>query len=217
MTHTLHRFKEEGLKEDDFIILAMPARGINNDENTVQKLQKFLEIFHNNNAVNMGGMGTGILVDTPYEKIIENVYFELPMVHGVFDNKENLVSALKDIKEADMGISVIVSGLIDAVDKCVAEAGINRHSVNYSLGIWGDKSKLPDESYLEIATMCGHAMVSPSYIAKMVNDIKQNRITIEKAAKKLSQPCVCGIFNPKKAEKVLRKIVGEEVLAKSEC
>jgi len=45
----------------------------------------------------MGGMGAGTLVDTPYNKIIENVYFELPMVHGVFDNKENLISALKDI------------------------------------------------------------------------------------------------------------------------
>ena len=211
MTHTLHRFKRDGIKEDDFVILAMPARGINNDENTVQKLQKFLEIFNKNNAVNMGGMGTGILVDTPANQIIENVYFELPMVHGVFDKKENLISALNDIKEANMGISVIVSGLIDEVNKSVAEVGLNRHSINCSLGIWGNKSKLPDESHLEIATMCGHAMVSPSYIAKMVNDIKRNRITVEKAAEKLAQPCVCGIFNPKKAEKVLRKIVGEEV------
>lgn len=212
MTHTLHRFKENGLKEDDFVIIAMPARGINNDENTTDKLRKFLEIFNKNNAVNMGGMGTGMLVNTPSYKIIENVYPELPMVHGVFDNRDNLINALKDINEANMGISVIVSGLIDEVNECVAEVGLNRHSVNYSLGIWGDKSKLPDEKYLEISTMCGHAMVSPSYIAKIVNDIEHNKISIEKAAIKLSLPCVCGIFNPKKAEKILRKIVGEEVL-----
>jgi len=213
MTHTLHRFKENGLNEDDFVIIAMPARGINNDENVTDKLRKFLEIFNKNNAVNMGGMGTGMLVNTPSYKIIENVYPELPMVHGVFDNRDNLINALKDIKEANMGISVIVSGLIDEVNECVAEVGLNRHSVNYSLGIWGDKSKLPDENYLEISTMCGHAMVSPSYIAKIVNDIEHNKISIEKAAIKLSLPCVCGIFNPKKAEKILRKIVGEEVLA----
>ena len=207
MTHTLHRIKRNGEPEHDFVILAMPARGVNNDDQSPDKLKHFLRIFQKNNAVNMGGIGSGHLYDSKPEEVIEHVYRDMPMVHGVFTNREDLIGALKDIKEADMGISIIVSGLIDEVDYCAAEAGMKRHSVNYSLGIWGDKSKLPDQKYLEITTMCGHAMISPQFVGKMVDDIRKGRKTIEKAALELAKPCVCGIFNAANATEVLARLV----------
>lgn len=146
MTHTLHRVANLQDFKEDYVILVMPAKGINNDENIVEKLRKFLGIFERHNPVNMGGIGIGHLYDSTADRIIDNVYSELPMVHGVFSNREDLVAALKDIKVEDMGISIIVSGLVDSVDCCAKEAGLKRHSVNYSLGIWGDKTKLPDET-----------------------------------------------------------------------
>lgn len=207
MTHTLHRIKETGKKETDFIILAMPARGINNDESCKEKLRNFVRIFDKNNAVNLGGIGAGHKSEMAVEKVIENIYDDMPMVHGVFGCREDLIGALKDVKEADMGISIIVSGLVDEVDSCATESGLKRHSVNYSLGVWGDTSKLPDEKYLEISTMCGHAMVSPNFIKNIVAKVRKGILTIEGASIELAKPCVCGIFNPKKAEKVLEKLI----------
>jgi len=86
------------------------------------------------------------------------------------------LSALKDIKDEDMGISIIVTGLVDSVNCCSKEAGLKRHSINYSLGIWGDKSKLPDEKYLGITTMCGHAMISFNLVKKLIEDIKKENV-----------------------------------------
>ena len=207
MTHTLHRVANLEDFKEDYVILVMPAKGINNDENIAEKLKKFLGIFERHNPVNLGGIGIGHLYDSKAEQIIDNVYSELPMVHGVFSNREDLVAALKDIKDEDMGISIIVSGLVDSVDCCAKEAGLKRHSVNYSLGIWGDKARLPDEKYLEITSMCGHAMISVNLIKKMINDVKKGIKTIEQAAAELAKPCVCGIFNAEKAQKILEELI----------
>lgn len=207
MTHTLHRLAGKVGSENDFVILVMPARGINNDEHVVEKYKEFLDIFQKHNAVNMGGMKAGHLYDSTLEQIKNKLYHELPMIHGVFSNREDLVAALKEIKAEDMGISVIVTGLIDDVDGCCKDAGLKRHSVNYSLGMWGNLDKIEDERYLELTTMCGHAMVSVNLVKKMIDDIKRGRITIDKAAAELAMPCVCGIFNTEKAKKVLKELM----------
>ena len=54
--------------------------------------------------------------------------------------------------------------------------------------------------------MCGHHCVSPQSVENYVHLIKIGKISVEKAAKKLAQPCVCGIFNPKRAEMILKKL-----------
>ena len=56
--------------------------------------------------------------------------------------------------------------------------------------------------------MCGHGLVSGRLVKKMVEDIKKNKTTMEKAALELAKPCLCGIFNPHRAGKLLRKMVG---------
>lgn len=207
MTHTLHRRAGLDGLENDYVIMAMPARGINNDGQVVEKLQGFLGIFAKHNPVNMGALGISHLYESTPEQIIENVYPELPMVHGVFTNRADLIAALSEIKEADMGISIIVSGLVDAADCCIREAGLKRHSINYSLGIWGDTRLLPDEKYLQITSMCGHAMISLNLVKKMIADIKQGAITVEAAAAELAKPCVCGIFNGVRAQQLLEELM----------
>lgn len=206
MTHTLHRLVNEVTDQNDYVIIAMPARGINNDEHVVEKYKNFLDIFKNHNAINMGGMKTGHLFDSTFEEIKEKLYHELPMIHGVFSNRDDLIGALKEIKAENMGISIIATGLVDDVEGCCKEAGLKRHSVNYSLGMWGKLDKIEDERYLEMTTMCGHAMISVNLVKKMVSDIGKGRITIDKAAEELAKPCVCGIFNTEKAKKVLQDL-----------
>lgn len=97
------------------------------------------------------------------------------MLHAVFKDRDTLVEVMKALREADYGYSVVVSGLVDDVDCCAKKAGIQRHAVDLSLGIWGAVQKLPDEQVMEITTMCGHAMISANLVYKMIDDIKRAR------------------------------------------
>jgi hypothetical protein len=54
--------------------------------------------------------------------------------------------------------------------------------------------------------MCGHGLVSGRLVKRMVADIKKKKITPEKAALELAKPCLCGIFNPHRAAKLLTKM-----------
>ena len=102
---------------------------------------------------------------------------------------------LKQIKEKDLGMSVIISGVLSEVIPACKEAGVTPHSINYSLGVWGKKDKLPDEDTLAITTMCGHHMIPPKFVDYVKRRVKKNKITPEEGAKMLAEFCYCGIFN----------------------
>lgn len=208
MSHTLHRIKTEGNKYNDYVVLIMPARGVNN-QNSVEIFRKYLRLLSKFNPVNMGGMKIGTLVDSTVDELIENISPEAPMMHAVFSDRDTLIEVMKALKEADYGYSVVVSGLVDDVDCCAKKAGIQRHSVDLTLGTWGDLSKLPPQALLEITTMCGHAMISVNLVNKMIADIKANRTTPRKAAVELAKPCSCGIFNIDKAEALLNELASK--------
>ena len=205
MSHTLHRIKTETGKQDDYVVLVMPARGVNNQD-CVEVFVKYLCLLYQFNPINMGGITIGTLATNTFEELLENVTPEAPMIHAVFKDRDTLIRVMKALKESDYGYSVVVSGLVDDVGCCAKEAGIQRHSVGLTLGIWGDTSKLPPEGILEITTMCGHAMISVNLVSKMIEDIRKGRITARQAAEKLAEPCVCGIFNTDKAERLLKEL-----------
>jgi hypothetical protein len=205
MSHTLHRIKTENRKTDDYVVLIMPARGINN-ENSVEIFKKYMDLLIQYDPVNMGGIAIGNMAVNTLEEMKANITPEAPMVHAVYKDRDTLIEVMKALKEADYGYSVVVSGLVDDVDCCAKKAGIQRHSVDLTLGIWGDVSKLPPESILEVTTMCGHAMISANLVSKMAEDIKKGRTTPRKAAIKLAEPCACGIFNIDKAEALLTEL-----------
>ncbi|MBR4405219.1 MAG: hypothetical protein IKT30_02475 [Bacteroidaceae bacterium] len=205
MSHTLHRIKTETGKQDDYVVLIMPARGINNHD-VVNTFRKYMKLLYSFSPVNMGGLKVGTLVSNSFEELLENVSEDAPMIHAVYKDRETLIEVMKALKEADYGYSVVVSGLVEDVDCCAKQAGIQRHSVDLTLGIWGDTSKLPPEGVLEITTMCGHAMVSANLVNKMIDDIRKGKTTARKAAEKLAEPCACGIFNTDKAERLLNEL-----------
>ena len=205
MTHTLHRVKSENGRTNDYVVLIMPARGVNNQD-SVEMFKKYIDLLAPFKPVNMGGIGIGNHALNTIEELRENITPEAPMIHAVFSDRDTLIEAMKALKEADYGYSVVVSGLVDDVDCCAKKAGIQRHSVDLSLGIWGNIDKLPDEKIMEITTMCGHAMVSANLVSKMVDDIRAGKTTARKAAVKLAEPCACGIFNIDKAEALLNEL-----------
>lgn len=205
MTHTLHRVKTDRGQKDDYVVLIMPARGINN-HNSVETFRRYLDLLNQYHPINMGAIGCGNLATNTFEEIKANIKEDVPMVHGVFRDRDTLIAVMKALKEADYGYSVVVSGLVDDVNCCAKKAGIQRHSVDISLGIWGKKEKLAPTPVLEITTMCGHAMISANLVHKMVDDIRAGRRTAADAALELSKPCACGIFNQVKAERLLNEL-----------
>ena len=135
------------------------------------------------------------------------------VVTAVFDNLDNVAEALKELKEADLGISVVVSGLFDKVRECCREAELTPHTVNNTLGRWGRTERLPSKEILEINTMCGHGMVAVKRIEEIAAGVGRRELTPEKGAELLFKPCMCGIFNVSRAAELLQAMAGERKIA----
>ena len=63
------------------------------------------------------------------------------------------------------------------------------------------------EEVLEVLTMCGHGMISKNLVAKAIDQVKRGKKTPHEAAVMVAQPCVCGIFNVSRAEKLFSKYI----------
>ncbi len=217
MTNTLHRFGAPETLKNDYIIFAMAARGIN-DQDAPPKLQTFLRLALKHHPINVGNAVKGGIYRasqnlTPLahwrradsvapEKVVESID-TCSTVAAVFDDPKNLEAFLQDLRQADLGLSVNISALTDEARTCCQRAGITRHSVEYSLGFHGDLNRLPDRHVLELSTMCGHGMVSHNLAKKMIDLVKEGRRDSKQAAACLARFCTCGIFNPIRAERVL--------------
>jgi hypothetical protein len=147
-------------------------------------------------------MKTGNKFSESFETIRENVK-DTSIVHMVYTTREQVIAFLKELKEADLGLSVVVSGIIDEVKGCCNGAGLSPHTVECSLGIWGKTDKLPDKKTLEITTMCGHHMVASKLVNKMMLEVKRGKKTSLEAAQELSRQCCCGVFNTQRAADLL--------------
>ena len=199
MTHSLHRIGTEDSLTRDFVVAALPAMG-HNDKGHAPKLESFLRLAVKHNPKNYGVGSYGNEYSHDGEQVIEHAG---GMVHAVFTSVEDVKGFLKDLKAADLGMSIIVSGILDVVNKALKEVGLKRHTVNVSLGVWGNTKRLPPTQIMEITTMCGHGMISPNLVRKLLDDVRSGAMTAEAAGKKLATPCCCGIFNPARAAELL--------------
>src|SRR5262249_48163030 len=177
MTNTLHRCGSADSFVDDYIVFAIPARGIN-DDGATEKQCRFLDIARKHNPINLGDASHGGAF-RPAKNLNPSVHWhretrrEFDAVVGsvanpstvaaVFDNPANVVDFVKELKAADLGLSINISAALDKARECARLAGIERHSVEYSLGFFGQKDRMADRQTLELATMCGHGMLSFSF------------------------------------------------------
>lgn len=199
MTHTLHRRGTEENLSGDFPMLSMAAQGFNT-EGSREKLQQYLKIAMRHNPANLGEMKFGNMYSHGADAVMENA---CGIVHALFDNEAAVVAFMKDLKAADLGLSVVISGLFSAVQRCAAQAGLKPHTIEYSLGIWGNTDRLPEDEILEVTTMCGHGMLSSNLVKELIEDIKSGAKTPDAAAKQLAASCCCGVFNPTRAAQLL--------------
>ncbi|MEW6229096.1 MAG: hypothetical protein AB1700_13565 [Bacillota bacterium] len=204
MTHSLHRIGPRESLENDIAVLFVPSKGVNH-EGSAAKAKEFLKLLKKHGAVHYGDDRTGNVLTRGHDNLVNDTT-DVTNVHAVFSDKDRFLAFLKDVVKADLGISVVVSGLFDFVEKCCKEAGAEWHTVEPSLGVWGRTEKLPPRRVLEVCTMCGHGYVTAKLVLNMVERIKKGRLSPSKAAQDLSRLCLCGIFNPDRAEKQLRAL-----------
>ena len=205
MSHTLHRRGTPDNLSGDYVVFAMSAKGHNAD-NSRHALKEFLQIIDKYNWVNMGDMKTGGYYLVGKDAIMEGVQ-DTSIVHGVFKSKEEMAKAIKELKEADLGVSITISGILHNVRDAVLSNELEPHTVEVSLGIHGKTRRLPEDDLLEVTTMCGHGMVSQTFVREMLMDIKKGRRTAAEAGNYLATPCVCGVFNPRRAEMLLQELL----------
>jgi hypothetical protein len=219
MTNTLHRYGSAESFEDDYIVFATPSSG-RNDEESVPKLKRFLELALPFKPVNIGDpVHGGALrpckdlsttanwkrdMTLDFRAVIDGIDEPASAV-AIFDKQSAAEEFLKVAKEADLGLSINMSGSIEGAEQCCKFAGITRHSVGYSLGFEGKTEKLPNTQLLALTTMCGHGMISASFAKKMIDWVKEDRRTPEEAVTYMARFCSCGVFNPARAQRILEK------------
>jgi hypothetical protein len=208
MTHSLHRCGDRDSLKTDFVMLIMTGnvvkkqgsgKVINDIWDLLTRYQPYLE--------NFGNASLGNSHQYPIEAMKKA---RKGIIHAVFKDRQKLKACLTDLKDHDFGVSVVVSCLYEEVAEICSEIGLSPHTVEYSLQIHGKKEKLPDKNILEITTMCGHAMVSPHLVSNLIRKVKDGNLKIAEASTELSRMCVCGIFNPFRSEKILKKILTDE-------
>jgi len=206
MTHSLHR---EGSLESlarEYVLFIYPARGFNY-KGSAPKIRRNVELLYQAGPVNLipTSLRRNMYSGVTNEEILDSITVEGTRVYSVFNNRENLKKALTLLKEADEGISIMVSGIIDSVMDIAAELGITPHMVNLSLGIHGRTDRLPAADIREFTTMCVHGVVSPYLVKDVIRKVKTGKISEWDGSVLLAEPCTCGIYNPCRSEELLRE------------
>jgi hypothetical protein len=205
MTHSLHREGTRDSLEHDYVLFIFPARGFNY-AGSAPKVRRLMEFVYQTGPCNTlvstlrRNLYSGVTPDEILNRIQDGT-----RAYAVFDNKAKIKEILLRIQKADEGISIIVSGLIDGIRDLTTEMGINPHTINLSLGILGDTDRLPPPDIRQYTTMCGHGMVSPNLVRDLIRRVKKRKLSPWEASVILASPCVCGIVNPHRSEKLLHK------------
>lgn len=204
MSHTLHRFGPEETFQNDFPFISRPAMKFN-DKGAAPKMRRVMEICLDNDPVNWGSLTTkqNLTLGFDREELLGKTEDNSPAM-GCFDDREKVIRVLKQLKEEELGMSVVVTGLRDKVEDICKEAGLVPHSADLALGIFGDTEKLPDEETMCFTTMCGHAMLSAGLVKQIRKAVTEGRMDPEEGARILAKPCYCGIFNQTRAKDMLK-------------
>ncbi len=205
MTHSLHRSGTSESLHDDYVMLILTSPDRAGDPDVKRHMKEVWDILasRSRDLANFGTIRGGGRHRKSIEDFKEQGGF---MIHAVFKDRQSMESCLREIKERGLGLSVTVSGLHKEVGQTCADIGLTPHTVQYSLGVLGKTDLLPDADVLEITTMCGHAMVSPRLLKHLLRRVRSNKLSRRDAAIELSRQCECGIFNPDRAERLLRRM-----------
>jgi hypothetical protein len=229
MTHTNHRRGSRESLSRDFVILSMiePTSGAQRSYGgpLEERVRRFLEICGRHGPVALAArargrrlrylkgwteeMNSGVHRASTLEEVMRCEEIEGGVGHAVYTDREAVIEVLRELREADLGLSIVVSGVFDEVFKACRRAGLKPHTVNMSLGTWGKVELLPDETILELCTMCGHAMISRKLAETMIERVAAGTMTPEAAAVELGKQCTCNVFNTVRALEIINRAAAE--------
>ncbi len=205
MTHSLHRCGTIESLKGDYVLLARVA----GRPPVAPELARIAEIIFEVGPTNTGSsrIKTNMALGFDKEEFIRQIPGASVLLAS-FSSKEKIGQALKKLIEADLGISIVVSGLIDEVIPLAQELGLRPHTINLSMGIIGKTEKLPEQEILDLTTMCGHALIAANLVRKSIREVASGAKTPREASTTLAKPCVCGIFNLDRSDLLLAKQAG---------
>jgi hypothetical protein len=204
MSHALHRHGTTEQLRNDYTFYARASRFVNR-EGCGPKLRMILQILlGEKKLVNFGSSHAGKSFEAglnpdEYAATLDKAYG----VAGCFSDRDAVRSVLTKLKEADTGISIVISGLIDEIVKIAGEVGLKPHTAFLSLGVHGKRALLPEDEVLQVTTMCGHGMVANRLTEAVIERVKAGKMTADQGAHILAQPCPCGIFNTDRCRSIL--------------
>jgi hypothetical protein len=206
MTHSMHREGTRDSLEKDYCLFIYPARGFNRN-GCAPKVKRLMELVYPEHPANMivTSLRKNLYSGIPFEEMLGSVK-DNARVFCVFDTREKLKNALKRIKDADQGISIVVSGLVHRIREIAEEIGLDPHTINMSLGIHGKTELLPPPDVRQYTTMCGHGMVSPRLVREALVKVVCEKCTPWEASLLLAAPCACGIYNPSRSRELLEEM-----------
>ncbi len=203
MTHTLNR---RGLSEakpgEEMVVLLMVHQ--KEKDRKLPGMGPLIDAVLKYKPANIIGLPMGIS-----EEQLRELVKGAGIITAVYNNLEDVRNLIADIKAKKLGISMVLSGLFSDVRGLCQANDLKEHTYNLSLGIFGKTKRLPAEKTLEIVTQCGHALISPHLVKDIVKKIKRGKMTLEEGAGILIKPCVCGIGNPQRIEKLLGEMISE--------
>jgi len=206
MTHSLHREGTLDSLASESVIFIYPARGFNY-RGSGPKVRRIMELLYMTGPSNMivTSLRRNLYSGVSPEEVLESIR-DGGKIYSVFTGRERLKEALIRLKDADEGISVVVSGLIDRVREVTDEIGLNPHTINLSLGFHGRTDKVAPPDIRQFTTMCGHGMVSPGLVRDVIRKVKTGKINFWEGSLILAAPCTCGIYNPHRSEEMLQDL-----------
>jgi len=220
MTHTHHRRGSRESLQGDWVLLAMtqsdvPAQNVGIEE----RFHRLVEICAKHNPVGiaardtqgvthryMAGWSPPLESGVHHAATLDEVVRDAVLLrHAVYTRKEDVLAVIRELKAADLGISVVVSGVFDEVFDLCRKAGTGPHTVNLSAETLGRTELLPEGEILELVTMCGHAFISRHLARYLIDRVKGGNLSPEDAAVELGKQCTCNIFNVVRGADLIRK------------
>ena len=202
----MHREGTLDSLDRDYALFIFPARGFNwaGSAPKVKRLMEFVCQMGPSNMISSALRKNRYSGVSP-EEIMGRIK-DGDRVFCVFNSREKIKKILLEIKKADEGISIVVTGLTDRVREIVRELGINPHTINLSLGVHGATDRLPPPDIRQITTMCGHGMVSPALVRDVIRKVKTDKIGVWNGSLIMAAPCTCGIYNPHRSVELLESL-----------
>lgn len=141
--------------------------------------------------------------------VISALYTDLDGVCGLLVDLQG--SWLERNRREGNPISIVLSGLFEDAAKCCSRTGLKPHTYLQTLGLWGTVDRVPKDGEREILAMCGHGMIAVGRVRHLAERIARGEISAAEAADEIAKPCVCGIVNRERAERIFLRLAGAGV------